>query len=155
MRQFAIMSLLGIGDTYGQGNPHNLNFYVRPSDGKVEPMPWDWDFLFSQNPRASLWGGRNFAKILHVQFTGRIFMGTQVDIIESTFNTEYMNYWLSHYGSVARESYNGFTATNRSRADYVMSRIPNQIPFTIGSRLGNNLTVNGSTWDIAGSGCMM
>ena len=152
MRQFAIMSLLGIGDTYSQGNPHNLNFYVRPSDGKVEPMPWDWDFLFSQNPRASLWGGRNFAKIPARPIYGRIFHGHLVDIIESTFNTEYMNYWLSHYGSVARESYNGFSNNIRSRADYVMSRIPNQIPFTISSRLGNNLTVNGSTADIAGSG---
>jgi hypothetical protein len=115
-------------------------------------MPWDWDFLFSQNPRASLWGGRNFAKIPARPIYGRIFHGHLVDIIESTFNTEYMNYWLSHYGSVARESYNGFSNNIRSRADYVMSRIPNQIPFTISSRLGNNLTVNGSTADIAGSG---
>ena len=79
MRQFAIMSLLGIGDTYSQGNPHNLNFYVRPSDGKVEPMPWDWDFLFSQSSSAGLWGGRNFAKIPARPVYGRIFHGHLVD----------------------------------------------------------------------------
>ena len=45
-RQFALLSLCGIGDTYSQGNPHNLNFYTRP-DGLVEPMPWDWDFTYT------------------------------------------------------------------------------------------------------------
>ncbi len=30
MSTFAIMSLWGIGDAYSQGNPHNLNLYVRP-----------------------------------------------------------------------------------------------------------------------------
>jgi hypothetical protein len=152
MRQFAIMSLLGIGDTYSQGNPHNLNFYVRPSDGKVEPMPWDWDFLFSQNSAAGLWGGRNFAKVPARPVYGRIFHGHLVDIIESTFNTEYMNYWLSHYGSVARESYTGYSNSIRSRSNYVMSRIPKQIPFSISSGAGNNLTVDGPTADISGNG---
>ena len=152
MRQFAIMSLLGIGDTYSQGNPHNLNFYVRPSDGKVEPMPWDWDFLFSQSSSAGLWGGRNFAKIPARPVYGRIFHGHLVDIIESTFNTEYMNYWLSHYGSLAREGYTGLSNNIRSRSNYVLSRIPKQIPFSISSGPGNNLTVNGATAEISGNG---
>jgi hypothetical protein len=152
MRQFAIMSLLGIGDTYSQGNPHNLNFYVRPSDGKVEPMPWDWDFLFSQSSSAGLWGGRNFAKIPARPVYGRIFHGHLVDIIESTFNSEYMNYWLTHYGSLAREGYTGFSSNIRSRSNYVMSRIPKQIPFNITTGVGNNLTVDGPTANISGNG---
>ena len=152
MRQFAIMSLLGIGDTYSQGNPHNLNFYVRPSDGKVEPMPWDWDFLFSQSSSAGLWGGRNFAKVPARPVYGRIFHGHLIDIIESTFNTEYMNYWLSHYGSVARESYTGYSSNIRSRSNYILSRIPKQIPFSISSGAGNNLTVEGPAADISGNG---
>ena len=54
MSSFAIMSLFGIGDAYSQGNPHNLNLYVRPEDGKILAFPWDWDFVFNQSAYRSL-----------------------------------------------------------------------------------------------------
>ena len=62
MSTFAIMSLFGIGDAYSQGNPHNLNLYVRPEDGKILAFPWDWDFVFSQAANAPLHGNKNIGK---------------------------------------------------------------------------------------------
>ena len=63
-----------------------------------------------------------------------------------------MNYWLSHYGSLAREGYTGLSNNIRSRSNYVLSRIPKQIPFSISSGPGNNLTVEGPIAEISGNG---
>ena len=46
-RVLAIQTLCGIADVYPIENPHNFNFYVRPTDEKIIAMPWDWDFTFS------------------------------------------------------------------------------------------------------------
>ena len=75
MRKFALASLCGIGDIYSQGNPHNLNFYVNPATGLVEPMPWDWDFPFLSAANSRLGGNRNLGKIIRRPVFNRIFMG--------------------------------------------------------------------------------
>ena len=152
MRKFAMMSLCGIGDVYSQGNPHNFNMYVNPSTGLVEPMPWDWDFTFSQGASSGLWGGKNIGQIIRRPIFNRIYLGHLQDMIASTFNEEYMEDWLAHYGEVSRESYRGNLNYIRSRARSVSGRLPDEIPFQITTNGGNALEVNDSTVTLEGKG---
>ncbi|MFT5105419.1 MAG: hypothetical protein ACI9UA_001039 [Pseudoalteromonas tetraodonis] len=151
MRQFAILSLCGVGDTYSHGNPHNLNFYVRPGDGLVEPMPWDWDFMFNRDTTSSLWGNRNFSKIPSRPVFTRLFHGHMHDLINTTFNQAYMDDWLSHYSSLMGEGYTGWSTYIRERGNYVLGQLPTEIPFTITTNGGNAFTVDVPSATLAGN----
>jgi hypothetical protein len=150
-RQFAMLSLCGIGDTYSQGNPHNLNLYARP-DGLVEPMPWDWDFTFNRSASASLWGDRNVAKIFARPAYTRMFHGHLLDIINTTYNTGYLTGWFNHLGTVSGENYSGLLSYVTSRANFVRSQLPSQVDFTITSNGGVDFSVNQSAATLTGNG---
>ena len=150
-RQFAMLSLCGIGDTYSQGNPHNLNFYSRP-DGLVEPMPWDWDFTFNRSTSSSLWGNRNIAKVFARPVYTRMFHGHLHDIITTTYNAGYLTRWFNHLGSVSGENYAGNISYVNSRASYVLSQLPTRIAFSITSNGGEAFSVNQPTATLTGDG---
>lgn len=150
MRQFALLSLLGIGDTYTQGNPHNLNMYARPSDGRIEPIPWDWDFLFNRSTNSPLWGNRNLAKVIARPAYTRLFHGHLHNLINTTYNTDYMTPWLRHYGPIAGENYTGDSSYIRNRSNYVLSQLPTAVPFIITTEGGNNFAVDTPTVTLTG-----
>ena len=124
---FALMSLLGIGDAYSQGNPHNLNMFVRPSDGKILAFPWDWDFLYSQPPTAPLHGGKNIGRILSLPPYERLLMGQMNEIMKSTLNADYMTRWAAHYGELIRGNLS--LAPMNARNSIVQSRFPDVVAF--------------------------
>ncbi len=149
-RQFAMLSLCGVSDTYSQGNPHNLNFYTRP-DGLVDPMPWDWDNHFGRSTSSPLWGDRNVAKLFaRPQFT-RLYHGHLLDMVTTTFNSTYLSPWFSHLGTCAGENYTTSLSYVTNRRNYVLSQLPTQIPFTITTNGGNNFDHNGSTVTLTGN----
>jgi hypothetical protein len=151
MRQFALLSLTGIGDTYTQGNPHNINFYVRPGGGLVESMPWDWDFTFSRAATSPLWGGRNFSNVIKRPKFKRVFYGHMLDLIETTYNEDYMTPWLTHLGTRSGESYTGNASYIRSRVRHVTGSrgIPEEFPF---EATATAATVDGPSGMIEGKG---
>ena len=152
MRQFALMSLLGIGDSYTHGSPHNLMFYARPSDGIIEPMPWDWDFLYARPSSAPLWGNRNMARVISRPAFTRLFHGHMLDLINTTVNPDYMSRWIGHYGRVAGESYSGHLGNIRQRVNHVLRRLPEEIPFSITSNGGIDFETESSTVSLSGRG---
>lgn len=149
-RQFAMLALCGVADTYSQGNPHNLNFYCRP-DGIVDPMPWDWDNHFGRSTSASLWGNRNVAKLFARPVFTRLYHGHLHDMVTNTFNATYLTPWFTHLGSCAGENYTSSLGYVTQRGNYVLSRLPAQIPFTITSNGGNNFDYEGSTATLTGN----
>ncbi|MDG2122384.1 MAG: lamin tail domain-containing protein, partial [Verrucomicrobiales bacterium] len=152
MRQFAVLSLCGIGDTYSQGNPHNLNFHVRPEDGRVEPMPWDWDFTFNRGANSALWGNKNLSKIISRPAYTRLFYGHLRDIINRTYNTTYLSTWFRHFGAISRESYTGNLGYVRNRGNFVLSRLPAAVPFAITTNGGGDFSVEGARATLGGRG---
>ena len=105
MRHFALLSLMGIGDAYSQGNPHNINFYVPPGpDGKVVAIPWDWNFTFNLGSSSPLWGNQNIAKVIQLPIYKRLFLGHMRDMIRTVYNANYLTPWLQHLGSLTGES---------------------------------------------------
>ncbi|MCH8923288.1 MAG: lamin tail domain-containing protein, partial [Planctomycetes bacterium] len=141
-------------EAYSQGNPHNLNFYVRPEDNKVLAFPWDWDFAFRQSTSAPLHGNRNIGDVLNRPVYQRLLYGHMLQIINTAFNTEYMNRWLSHYGTMLGRSFS-YSGNIANRSTFVTNGINSAIPpvdFRITTNSGNPITVNDDSVTIAGDG---
>ncbi len=150
MRTFALMSLCGIADAYTQGNPHNLDFYSRPGDGKMLAFPWDWDFTFVNGTTAPLWGGANLSKIIALPAHTRLFHGHLRDLIQRSFNETYMARWITHYTQQSGENYAPYLNYIRDRGDYVLSQLPAPVPFEITSNGGNDFSVSNTTVTLQG-----
>ncbi|HEY2952613.1 MAG TPA: CotH kinase family protein, partial [Verrucomicrobiae bacterium] len=152
MRTFAMMSLCGISDAYTQGNPHNIDFYSRPGDGKMLAFPWDWDFTFVRGTTAPLWGDENLSKIISLPANTRLFHGHLRDIIQRSFNQSYMARWITHYTQQSGENYAPYLSYIRDRGNYVLSQLPAPIPFEITSNGGNDFSVSNTTVTLQGRG---
>ena len=97
LRAWAGVTLCGVGDTYTFGNNHNLIMYLRPSDRKMMAFPWDMDFSFNRGTGDPLVGDQNFSKIISLPANLRLFYAHILDIIGSSYNTNYMAYWVNRY----------------------------------------------------------
>jgi hypothetical protein len=103
LRTLAYESLVGPADAaYTGSNIHNFRLYMRPNDGRAMYLPWDWDSSFQRATNASLIGGGNLAKVVSssADFTRR-YIAHLYNIIQTSFNTNYMARWTQHYGSLA------------------------------------------------------
>ncbi len=137
MSTFAIMSLFGIGDAYSQGNPHNLDLYVRPEDGKILALPWDWDFVFSQSATAPLHGNKNIGKLIDQPAYEHVFLGQLHHMITTLFNRREMEHWTSNFGTLLGNNLKGLLTNIDQRGNFVMSRLPQEVVFQIGTDAAN------------------
>ena len=145
-RTMAVQMLCGIADVYPIENPHNLNMYRRPTDGKIIAIPWDWDFTFNlaansrsidpKSMRKNLW------RVLTEPGINRLYRGHLLDLIDTVFNETYAEKWFSHYASVAGTSYNSQISYVRSRGNAVKSQATSQTPFRITTNDGADLSVD-------------
>ena len=150
-RTFAIQSLTGAADAYTQGGlHHNIAFYVRPGDQRVLALPWDWDFAFTQSPTGPLIGlAGNAGQLFRVPQFRRLYHQHLLDVIETTFNNEYLDRWIDHYGSVARQNYRPIKAYVAARGAHVLRRLPDAIDFQIDAA---EASVVGGSYQFAISG---
>jgi len=151
LRKFALMSLCGIGDIYSQGNPHNLNFYVRPSDHRIVAMPWDWDFTFNRSATSSLWGNKNMSKIMALPVYTRMYHWHLYDLIQTIYNPQAMSYWINHYGEIAGQNFSSHLSYIRSRSGYVSNRLPEPIGFEVTTHDGSVFSVDSNMAQIEGT----
>ncbi len=97
LRSFAVQTLAGIGDNYISGAQHNGVFYVRPTDGKTLFLPWDMDFSFTQGATSSLVLNSDLRKLLSDPGSEHAYYGHVYDILQTTFNRDYMDPWIDHF----------------------------------------------------------
>ena len=161
MRAMAARSLIMDHDGFGTTTcRHNNNFmvYQRP-DEKFIAILWDIDASFGQPlvsvtnplyPRA----GQNITKVIQRPQNLRLFYGHMQDMINTTWNINYMQPWMSHYGAKAGQS-NAFLANLSKitqRNNHVLRLMPAQIPFAATSsdplHVGSaqTATVEGTAW---------
>jgi len=150
-RVFAMLSLAGIGDTYTQGNPHNFNVYSPADGGPMIAMPWDWDFTFNRGTSSPLWGNKNLSKVFARPKYTRLFMGNMLDLIEKTYNTDYMTDWINHYGSLLGINLGGYPGYITNRTNFVQSQFPAETAFAITTpepvtESGLTTTLQGNAW---------
>jgi hypothetical protein len=103
LRVYALISLVGEGDYYTFGRPHNLYMYIRPGDNRVLAFPWDVEQVFFRDAGASLIGNPSTWTDIESVYpeNRRRLYAHALDIIATTFNTNYMAYWVAHYSSFA------------------------------------------------------
>jgi hypothetical protein len=143
LRLFALESLGGIGDVYGQGYQHNLKIYTRPGDGKMMALQWDWDYPFSYPTNASLVPDSNIGKLISLPTEKHLYYGNLQDIIATTFNSTYMSHWTSRDATLIGANYASYLTYIGQRAAYVQSQFPPQIPFAITTPSGQTTAQSG------------
>jgi hypothetical protein len=158
LRTFAFLNLTGIGDNYGthgSGAWHNAIFYIRPTDGKALFFPWDMDFTFSNAASSGVTPNADQKKMIGLSPAyKRAFYGHLLDMIETTFNTDYMDPWLSHYSEFLQERLTSRSSYIRSRVNTVrnlINRAVAEVPYRVttasgGSTADSTTTVRGDGW---------
>gem|GEM_PF-3474001 len=152
MRYYAMLTLFEIGDTYTLGNPHNIGFYARPSDGRILALPYDWDFFFANGSSSPLWGNQNLAKVIARPMFTRLLHGHLHDLIQGVFTADYLGPYIANFGQVAGQSYSGYLARIRARAQYVRGRLRAAVPFEITSNGGADIAVTTPEVTLEGRG---
>ena len=151
-RTWALNALLGTDDIYTQLYEHNWRLYQRPSDGRLIGLPWDLDRAFRLTTSTPLIGGNNLANFLSIPSVERLLHGHALDILNTTFNTDYLYDWASHYASITGIDFTPPLTYVQNRSNYALSVIPPIIPFEITTNGGNPLTVSNTTVNIQGKG---
>src|SRR6185503_13620192 len=97
LRGVAVNVLSGCGDSYGgDGSQHNVQFYVRPGDGRVIYFPHDMDAFF--DPNRGIVPNGELTKLLTVPAYARAYYGHLLDIIATTYNGTYLARWANQFG---------------------------------------------------------
>ncbi|MFV2067942.1 MAG: lamin tail domain-containing protein, partial [Pirellulales bacterium] len=156
LRAFAVQIVFGIGDNYATaGGPwHNMQLYIPPDGGKALFFPWDMDFTFSQNPLSDIVGPNgDLRKMLTDPNNEHAYFGHVLDILDTTFNIDYMGPWMEHYSSLLpREDLTSFTRYITDRSAFAREQLPPQIPFELATDgpidvgADRSVTLNGTGW---------
>ncbi len=154
MRTIAMISLCGVGDTYMYGLEHNGIIWIRPEDGRALYFPWDLDFAFVQSATSRLPGGGLFgSKVANRPPFRRILTRQALEIIDTTFNPEYMRRWIDHYGAFEGRDYGPILSYIAERGDFIKRSAPEVLEFSINTNDGEDFViVNVDSFDLEGVG---
>lgn len=150
-RVFAFKSLSGDVDTYGFGLPHNQLIYV-PPQGKARALPWDMDFAWTRGATESIDVGSRLGQIIHgIPANDRLFLGHIDDILRTSYNTNYLARWATHYGSLAGQNYGGLVTWIGQRAASARGQLPAPSPFRITSLTSASVLTNATELILRGT----
>ncbi len=154
LRGVAVNALSGAGDSYGgDGAQHNVQFYVRPSDGKIIYFPHDVDAFF-QFDRAIV-PNADMTKLIAVPANARAYYGHLLDIISTTYNGSYMTRWANHFGRLLPgQNFAGHLQFLIQRANFVTAQVNTAVPniaFAISNNGGNNFAISNNTVTLTGT----
>ncbi len=154
LRGVAVNALSGAGDSYGgDGAQHNVQFYVRPTDGRMLYFPHDIDAFFSAT-RPIVPNG-DVSKMLAVPAYARAYYGHLLDIIATTYNASYMTRWANHFGRLLpAQPFASHLAFLIQRSDFVVAQVNTAVPnigFAITSNSGNNFGTSNNTITLTGT----
>lgn len=151
MRAVAFQSLWGLVDTFPFDNPHNFIIYFRPEDGRALPFLWDMDFNFGAAPNAPLNRATgNLGRLIALPGNQRLYLGHLLDLVTTTYNTNYLSPWITHFGSLAGQNFSGIRNYVDQRVRSVRSQLPASVPFSITSNGGQDFLVNTTNALLAG-----
>ncbi len=155
LRATAINVLSGAGDSYaGDGSQHNVQFYVRPSDGKVLLFPHDMDAFHDAG--RSIYPNGELNKILAVPAHARTYFYHLLDIMATTHNAAYLGRWATQFGAMLPAqpfaSHLAFvTSRNASVTAAINGTVPPGTAFAITTNGGNNTSTANSTISLTGT----
>ncbi|MDC0935947.1 lamin tail domain-containing protein [Pirellulales bacterium] len=127
LRMNAIGNLTGI-TAYFSSSAQNTGFYVRPEDNRVLMLPWDSDSSFGVATNAGLVANNDLAKLLGSPEYRHFYYGHLLDIIDTSFNADYVTYWADHYGGLVDQNFSANTSYVQARANSVSSQVVSAVP---------------------------
>lgn len=154
LRGTAVNALSGAGDSYGgDDSDHNVQFYVRPEDGRIIYFPHDVDAFFDANrpavPNADL------TKIIAVPAYARAYYGHLQEILGTTYNANYLGRWADHFGRLLPgQNFASHLAFIIQRGGVVNNAINSAVPnvaFAITTSGGNNFTTSNNIITFTGN----
>ena len=151
MRTFAMISLAGVVDIYTFGLEHNVLYYERPFDRRIEVFPLDADHCFYASPTAQLVGNRNLGSLMRRPVNQRRFYNHIEDIVSSTFNADYMERWIEHLGAQTRQDFTPILGYIRQRGSWALSRLPADVAFAITTNDGADFVTEETSVTVEGT----
>jgi hypothetical protein len=99
LRGFAFSILSGAQDSYsGHTAQHNVQFYVRPDDGKVLLLPHDLDAFYTVSTPIAL--NSDLVDLIALPHNKHMYLGHLYDMISTTYNLNYLTRWANHFGEL-------------------------------------------------------
>lgn len=133
LRAFAALSLSGANDNYNVNSQHNALFYDRPEDGKMMLFPYDMDFAFHTSATAPMSSNSTLTQLLRVPQYEHHFLGHLHDIMETSFNADYLTSWADHYDQLlGGQGLPSIVSWVRSRERYLQRQLPESVEFNVG-----------------------
>ena len=154
MRHYATQSFIGNWDTYGFSRPKNLRMYVRPSDNKVIPLFWDADLANFNENYIYNGGVTSLDEIRDIPSNLRLFWGHMYDLVDRSFNAEYVTYWANHFNDLGAGTA-GMANSVNNRDDSALAAIDAAIPpvnFEFTTDGGNDFDLNSLAVTLEGDG---
>lgn len=155
LRAFAFSALCGAVDHFADGANHNVQLYVRPSDGRVLFFPHDLDFY--QNARRAIVARAELRRLLTRPRWRRAFYGHLHDVLALAYDPEWLGHWRDHLGALLPgQNFAAHHAFMIERAafvrqdagDSILNTIP-EVPFAItteGPVAGPEALLEGTAW---------
>ncbi len=153
LRAFAFGAITGHGDSYSSdGSQHNVQFYIRPTDNLVLQFPHDLDAFFDAN-RAIAANG-DLRKLMGDPANEHMYYGHVNDMLETTFNEQYMQRWIDHWQSLLpKQRFDSHLRDIVRRQTSLLSQIKRAAPsvdFGIATEDttvdSNTVTLTGDAW---------
>ncbi|MCK5643083.1 MAG: lamin tail domain-containing protein, partial [Gammaproteobacteria bacterium] len=132
---FAIAVACGAGDSYGGDNAqHNMQMYIRPSDGRTLYFPHDLD-AFHQTNRP-LVANSDLSQIIAAPGYERLYYGHVYDVLNTSYNTAYMRHWTDQFGQLLpSQAFGSHLSFIGQRSNFLLSEIAKRVspkyPFEI------------------------
>jgi hypothetical protein len=152
MRAFAFGVITGHGDSYtSDGAQHNVQFYIRPSDGRVMQFPHDLDAFF--DPNRPIAANGDLRKIISAPANEHMYYGHVEDMIQTTFNEQYMQRWIDHWQSLLpSQRFDTHLTGLVRRSDVLMTQIERAAPRVDFEITTGNTQVDTNAVTLAGNG---
>ncbi len=154
LRAFAIAVACGAGDSYGGDNAqHNMQMYIRPSDGRTLYFPHDLDAFYSST--RPLIANSDLAQIIASPGYERLYYGHVYDVLNTSYNTTYMKHWTDQLGQLLpSQAFGGHLSFIGQRSNFLLNEIAKRIapeyPFEItgydSTVPDSYAVVNGKAW---------
>jgi hypothetical protein len=109
------------------------------------------DFNFGAAPTAPLNRATgNLGRLINQPGNQRLYLGHMLDLITTTYNTNYLTPWIAHFGSLVGQNFSGIRDYVDQRVKSVRSQLPPQVPFSITSNGGQDFLVDTTSVVITG-----
>ncbi len=156
LRAYALVALVGSGDHYaGDGIPHNVFLYTRPTDGKTMFFIWDTDFAFDWSrvpPTSPLTRNADLKKFVRNPANLRQYYWHLLDILRTSGNARYMERWAKHYSSFCPgQDFSRALDYLRQREQFILSQLPLSVSFVVTNPPPSDFTTARDKLELAGT----